>query len=79
MRRAGFARLWKLRDLRARQGLTQQQLAACAGLDKSAISLIENGQRDVGTMGYFAVVRLARALAPDVPAEQTFPVPELKP
>lgn len=75
-RRAGFALLFRLRALRDRAGLTQHALAARAGVDKSAISQIETGQRDVGGMSYFTVVRLARALAPGVPTEETFPVPE---
>jgi transcriptional regulator with XRE-family HTH domain len=34
-----------LRDLRTRRGMSQQQLALEAGLDRTYISLLERGQR----------------------------------
>lgn len=67
----------ELKILRKVARLTQKQLADLAGVDDSAISLVENGQRSIGTMSYFAVVRIRRALAPDVITEDVFPVPEL--
>ena len=37
-----------LREARKRERLTQQQLAAAVGLERSTISLIENGATDIG-------------------------------
>lgn len=55
--RARFAR--RLRALRAERGWSQAMLAKVAGVDRSYISAIERGQRNVGldTIG-----RLAEAL-----------------
>ena len=68
----------ELRIARKLARLTQKQLGRLAGIDDSAISLIENGLRDIGTMSYFSVVRLRRALAPDLITEDLFPVPDLE-
>ena len=67
----------ELRILRKARGLTQKQLGELAGIDDSAISLIENRERDLGGMAYFTVVRIGRVLVPGVPVEEVFPVPEL--
>ncbi|MEH0650647.1 helix-turn-helix transcriptional regulator [Streptomyces scabiei] len=37
----------RLRTARREAGLTQEQLAARAGMDRSAVSELERGQRDV--------------------------------
>jgi len=55
--------------------LTQKQLADLAGIDDSAISRVENGDRDIGSLSYASVIRIARALNPEVRAEDLFPVP----
>jgi len=62
----------ELRTARRLARLTQQQLADLAGVDTSAISRIENGERDIHSMSYDSVVRLARALG--VEAEELWPV-----
>ena len=67
----------ELKILRKARGLTQKQLSDLAGVDDSAISLIENREKEIGTMGYYAVVRMARALVPGIPTEEVFPVPDL--
>jgi len=54
----------KLKELRERQGLTQAQLAALAGLEQSHISLIENGRRP--KVAAVVVARLAQALGVSV-------------
>lgn len=58
--------------------LTQKQLGELAGVDDSTISLVENGQRDIGSVSYFSVVRIGRALAPGLPIEEVFPVPDVQ-
>jgi len=65
----------ELEILRKAAGLTQKQLAELAGVDDSAISLVETGKRDIGAMSYYSVVRIGRALVPGMPIERTFPVP----
>lgn len=67
----------ELRIARQIARLTQKQLGDLAGIDDSQISLIETGARDIGGMGYYAVVRIARALAPGVPVDKLFPVPDV--
>ena len=64
----------ELRILRSVARLTQKELADLVGVDDSTISLIEIGKRDIGTVAYASVVRIGRALAPDLPIEQLFPV-----
>lgn len=54
--------------------LTQRQLAERSGVDESTISLLENEQRDYGTVGYRDIIKIARALGVD-PA-LVFPVPD---
>lgn len=51
-----------VRELRARQGLTQEQVAEAAGLGRGFVSELETGRRRAS---FEAVVRIARAL--DVP------------
>lgn len=65
----------ELEILRKAAGLTQRQLAELAGVDDSAISLVETGKRDIGAMSYYSVVRIGRVLVPTMPIERTFPVP----
>jgi len=54
--------------------LTQRQLAEKASVDVSTISLLENDKRNYSTVGYAAIVRIARAL--NVAPEELFPVPD---
>lgn len=64
-----------LRTARRIKGLTQAQLAAKAGVDKSLICLFESGKRDWRHADYRVLVHIARALnlAPD----ELFPVDAL--
>lgn len=73
--RVGLCYRMELRTARRLARLTQQQLADRAGVDTSAISRVENGERDIHSMSYDSVVRLARALG--VEAEELWPVPPL--
>lgn len=50
----------KLRTLRKEKGLSQEQLAQRAGLDRTYISSIERGRRNVALINCF---RLAQALS----------------
>jgi transcriptional regulator with XRE-family HTH domain len=63
----------ELRTARRLARLTQKQLADASGVDTSAISRVENGERDIHDMSYDAVVRLARALG--VEPLDLWPVP----
>jgi transcriptional regulator with XRE-family HTH domain len=65
----------ELRTARKLARLTHLQLADRAGVDNTAISKIENGERDIYGMSYSSVIRLARALG--VEAEELWPVPPL--
>lgn len=65
----------ELRTARKLARLTQQQLAERSGVDTSAISRVENGERDIHSMSYDSVVRLARALGVD--PEELWPVPPM--
>jgi transcriptional regulator with XRE-family HTH domain len=62
-----------LRLARKIASLTQQELAERAGVTDSFISLIESGKRDIRSVGYETVVRIARALG--VEPDELFPVP----
>lgn len=62
-----------LRTARKLARLSQRQLAEASGVDTSAISRLESGERNIHTMTYDSVVRLARALG--VTAEELWPVP----
>lgn len=55
----------RLRELRLRAGLRQEDLAERAGIDRIAISQIERGTRDVGVS---RVTVLARALGVEASA-----------
>jgi transcriptional regulator with XRE-family HTH domain len=68
----------ELRVAREIARLTQQELADRAGVDNSFISLIESGKRDIYSVAYITVVRIARALHV-TPVERLFPVPEGEP
>jgi transcriptional regulator with XRE-family HTH domain len=61
-----------LRLARKIASLTQQELAERAGVTDSFISLIESGKRDIRSVGYETVVRIARALG--VEPDELFPV-----
>lgn len=50
----------RLRGLRVARGLSQEQLAAAAGLDRTYISGCERGKRNIGLTNIY---RLAAALA----------------
>lgn len=62
----------ELRTARKIAGLTQQELAERAGVTDSFISLLESGKREINTVSYETVVRLARALG--VEPDELFPV-----
>jgi len=64
----------ELKTARRIARLTQQQLAERAGVDHSTISLIETGKREIGSVSYENIVRIARALGVE-PAE-LFPLPD---
>jgi transcriptional regulator with XRE-family HTH domain len=68
-----------LKRLREARGLSQQQLADKAGVDHTQISRVESGERPIGRMGYYRVVRLGRVLVPGTPVEEVFPVPTSSP
>jgi transcriptional regulator with XRE-family HTH domain len=55
--------------------LTQKQLADLAGVDDSTISVVESGRRDIRSMSYASVVRIAQVLGVD--ATELWPVPPL--
>jgi transcriptional regulator with XRE-family HTH domain len=50
----------RLRELRTRAGLSQEKLAAKAGVARNFVSMVENGQRNV-TLA--TVEKLAKGLA----------------
>jgi transcriptional regulator with XRE-family HTH domain len=54
----------RLRELRQLRGLSQEELADLAGLDRTYISGIERGLRNVGLLNAF---RLAGALEVEAP------------
>ena len=60
-----------LRLARRIAGLSQQQLARRAHVDHSFISLLESGKRDIDSVGYAIVVRIAEAL--NVTPHELFP------
>jgi transcriptional regulator with XRE-family HTH domain len=62
----------ELRTARKIARLTQHELAERAGVTDSFISLLESGKRDIDTVGYRTVVRIARALG--VEPNELFPV-----
>jgi len=53
-------------------GLTQAELAEAAGVTKSFISLLESGHRDLRSVGYETVARIADTLG--VSPEDLFPL-----
>lgn len=54
--------------------LTQRELAERSGVDEPTISLLESGKRQYGSVNYFDIMRLARALGVD--PDLLFPLPE---
>jgi len=65
-----------LRLARQIAGLTQQELAARAGVDIGLLSRLERGLRGKRT-SYETLVRIARVL--NVPVEELFPVADVEP
>ena len=65
----------ELKTARRIARLTQQELAERSGVDDSFISLIESGKRDIRTVAYQTVVRIARTLG--VEPDELFPVEAL--
>ena len=57
-------------------GLTQAELAEKAGVTNSFISLIESGKRDIRSVGYETVARIADTLG--VSPEDLFPLTDRK-
>lgn len=49
----------RLRDLRQAKGLTQERLASDAGFDRTYVSLVERGKRNLSLLN---MMRFARAL-----------------
>jgi transcriptional regulator with XRE-family HTH domain len=62
----------ELRIARKIASLTQHELAERVGVTDSFISLIESGKRDIRSVGYQTVVRIAHALG--VEPQELFPV-----
>ncbi|WP_345785220.1 helix-turn-helix transcriptional regulator [Roseisolibacter sp. H3M3-2] len=50
----------KVRDVRIARGLSQEQLAAACGLDRTYIGGVERGERNLGLLN---IVRIARTLS----------------
>jgi transcriptional regulator with XRE-family HTH domain len=48
----------RVKEFRKRAGLSQKDLAAAAGIDQSAISRIERGQRDVSLNRLGAIAKV---------------------
>lgn len=63
--------LWRLRHVAE---LSQIQLAREVGVDNSLISRLESGERDLRSVGYETVVRIAAAL--NVTPGELFPLTE---
>lgn len=49
----------RLRDLRRARGISQEELASVAGLDRTYVSSCERGKRNIGVINIY---RLAKAL-----------------
>lgn len=49
-----------LRDARSKAGLSQEELAHSAGLDRTYISLLERGQRQPTLKTVFAIAKVLR-------------------
>jgi transcriptional regulator with XRE-family HTH domain len=62
----------RLRELRKRQGLSQEQLASLAGIDRTYLSSCERGTRNISVVN---IARLADALRVE-PAELLRPTEE---
>lgn len=58
----------RLRSYRSQRGMTQEQLAAEAGVDSKTVSRAENGHYNISID---LIARLARAL--DIPSARLFP------
>jgi transcriptional regulator with XRE-family HTH domain len=54
----------RVRTMRQNAGMRQQDLAAAAGIDRIALSLLERGKRDVGVSRVYALAR-ALNIGPD--------------
>jgi transcriptional regulator with XRE-family HTH domain len=62
-----------LRALRLRQGISQEELAAEAGLHRTYVSSVERGERNISLVN---IGRLARALG--VPLREMLPADETR-
>lgn len=65
----------ELKTARTLAKLTQKELATRAGVDDSTISVVESGRRDIRSMSYESVVRIAQVLG--VEAGELWPVDPL--
>jgi len=54
----------KVRELRIKKGLSQEQLAELSGLHRTYISSLELGKRNVGLINIFALAK-ALGVTPD--------------
>ena len=72
-----------LRDLRIKQGLTQQQLAEKSGIQRVNVAQFESGTRDLSNASLATGLRLADALHVSNPKKllepDVLPKPERKP
>ena len=72
-----------LRDLRIKQGLTQQQLAEKSGIQRVNVAQFESGTRDLSNASLVTVLRLADTLHVSNPKKllepDVLPKPERKP
>ena len=59
----------KIKDLRGKQGLTQEKLAEMAGIDYSYLNLIESGKRNPSLK---VIAKLSRVLKVKLPELLTF-------
>ena len=57
----------RVREIREKRGMTQDQLAGQAKISKSFLSEIENNKRNVSSQ---ALLRIAKILGADAPLEQ---------
>ncbi len=49
----------RLRELRLKKGVSQEDLALTAGLDRTYVNSVENGKRNISLVN---IIRLAKAL-----------------
>lgn len=51
----------RIRDIRERRGLTQEQLAKMAGISKGFLSDVENDKRNIGSQGLLGIANVLGA------------------